>query len=348
MRYVYLRKKDLPEFINYIKKSRQVAAPVKKENQFVFAFIEDAKEIALDYLPTILPPKKYFFPQHQKLGSFKMGECAMSETTLEIEPSVIFAAHTCDIEAIECLDVVFNDPPADPYFTKKKKSLLVIGYECLKPCDEYATCVTMDTHNPKAGYDIMMTDAGDKYVLHINSKEADELVKHCPLFERVQDEEAVKIELSKIRKEKQKNFKAKLEPEYKEITKIFKKSYNSKIWQEAGKRCLSCGNCTAVCPTCYCFDINDEVKLDMTGGDRSRVWDSCQLSDFAAVAGGENFRRERSSRQRHRYYRKFDYPVRKYNKFFCVGCGRCTRACMAKISLIETLNDLTKEYKNAE
>jgi sulfhydrogenase subunit beta (sulfur reductase) len=84
----------------------------------------------------------------------------------------------------------------------------------------------------------------------------------------------------------------------------------------------------------------------MTGGNRKRIWDSCQLEEFAEVAGGENFRKERASRQRHRFYRKFNYPVKKYNKMFCTGCGRCTRSCVADISLIETVNDLTKEYKN--
>ncbi len=158
----------------------------------------------------------------------------------------------------------------------------------------------------------------------------------------------MKMKLLKLREDKLKNFKVHLNADYKELNKIFGTSYSSKVWQDVGKRCVSCGNCTAVCPTCYCFDIYDEVKLDMSGGERRRVWDSCQLDEFAMVAGGENFRKERSSRQRHRYYRKFDYPVKKYSKFFCVGCGRCTRTCMADISLIETVNELAKEHKNAK
>lgn len=67
------------------------------------------------------------------------------------------------------------------------------------------------------------------------------------------------------------------------------------------------------------------------------------MDDFAKVATGEDFRPGRDGRQRHRYYRKFKYPVTKYNKYFCTGCGRCTRTCMAKISLIETVNALLDE-----
>lgn len=346
MRYVYLEKKDMPEFIRHLQKGHKVMAPVKKENQFVFAQIDNVDNVALEYIPTILSPKKYFFPQDEKLGSFKMGEVSMREISVEIEPTVILGVHTCDIEGIECLDIIFNDDPRDPYFSKRKKSIIIIGYECMRACDEKATCVTMDTHNPKAGYDIMITDAGGKYILHINSKEGDELLKHERLFKEVKDPSQIKHELADLRKEKMKNFNVQLSAEYMELNKIFRKSYESGVWKDIGKKCVSCGNCTAVCPTCYCFDIYDNVELAMNNGSRNRNWDSCQLEDFAKVAGGENFRKERFSRLRHRYFRKFDYPVKKYNKFFCTGCGRCTRTCVAGISLIETVNKLAKEYKN--
>jgi sulfhydrogenase subunit beta (sulfur reductase) len=346
MKYYYLKKNDMQKFLEHLKKKHKVVAPVKKENLFVFDEVDEASSICFDSIPTILPPKKYFTPRQEKLGYFKMGDVSMSNTKIDVEPTIILGAHTCDIEGIECLDVVFNDNPIDPYFNKRKKSMIVIGYECMKPCDEYATCSTMDTHNPKAGYDIMITDHGDKYILHTNSHAGDELLKNLSILKEEKDTVIVKKILEDKRKEKQKKFTSPLEAKYKELNKIFRASYESEIWKDVGKRCVSCGNCTAVCPTCYCFDIYDEVELDMTGGERKRVWDSCQLDEFATVAGGENFRKERSSRQRHRYYRKFDYSIKKYNKFFCVGCGRCTRTCMAKISLIETVNDLTKERKN--
>ena len=349
MSYVYLEKDDLGKFVEILNKTHKVMAPVKKENQFVFAQIDTADEMSLDYIPTILPPKKYFMPQKQELGKFNMGDTSMSETRVDLEPTVLFGVHTCDIEGIECLDIVFNESPADPYFIKKKKSIIIIGLECMKPCDEYATCVTMDTYKPKAGFDIMITDTGEKYILHANSKAGDDLVGKHSIFEKIEDIGKVKAELSKLSDEKDKTFDKKLNADYKELTKVFRNSYDSKVWDDSiGKRCVSCGNCTAVCPTCYCFDMYDNVELDMSGGTRKRIWDSCQLEEFAEVAGNENFREERSSRQRHRYHRKFDYSVKKFNKFFCVGCGRCTRACMANINLIETVNDLTKEYKDGK
>ncbi len=344
MRYVYLNKKDLGEFVDHLKKKYKVVAPVVKENQFVFAEVENADEISLEHIPTILPPKKYFFPQKEKLGSFNMGETKMSATTLELEATIIFGAHTCDIDGMECLEAVFHHDPADPYYNSRESSIVVFGYECMKPCDENATCVTMDTHVPKAGYDVMMTDAGDKYILHLNSNVGEKIVGTCSAITKTEDD--VKSILRKLRESKMKDFKEQIDVDYGDIQEMFKRTYNSAVWEDIGKKCVSCGNCTAVCPTCYCFDVYDEVKLDVTGGERKRVWDSCQLEDFASVAGGENFREERSSRQRHRLFRKFEYPVTKYNKFFCTGCGRCTRTCMAQIKLVETLNALKKEKGN--
>ena len=184
MRYLYLQKKDLPEFIGYLMQGHRVVAPIKKENQFVFDDIEDASKVCLDYIPTILPPKKYFFRQKEKLGSFKMNGAAMSDMTVEIEPLIVFGVHTCDIEGIESLDAVFNADPPDPYFIRRKKSILTMGYECLKSCDKYATCITMETHIPKAGYDMMITEAGNKFILHINSEGASALIDRCRLFKK--------------------------------------------------------------------------------------------------------------------------------------------------------------------
>jgi len=346
MRYVYLAKDNLGKFFDLLKEDHRVVGPVKKENKFVFADVEDVSEMSLEYIPTILPPKKYFFPQKEKLGDFNMGDTKMSHTSIEMQPTVIFGAHTCDVDGLECLDAVFHKEPEDPYYSKRSKMITVIGYECMFPCDDCATCVTMDTHNPKAGYDIMITDAKDKYILHVNSAKGNELIQKAGEFLENDSEEKIKAYLGKLREEKMKKFKVSLIANYNELKDIFDGSYNSKVWEDVGKRCVSCGNCTAVCPTCYCFDIFDTVELDISGGDRTRIWDSCQLKPFAEVAGGENFREERSSRQRHRLFRKFDYSVNKYNKFFCTGCGRCTRTCMAGISLIDTVNDLTKEKNN--
>ena len=110
-----------------------------------------------------------------------------------------------------------------------------------------------------------------------------------------------------------------------------------------GEKCLGCGACTLVCPTCYCFDVNDEVDFSLSAGKRWRVWDSCQFSQFASVAGGHDFRAERSAKQRHRFNRKYQYQAKDTGAVGCVGCGRCARACLVDIKPIDVLNKLYRQ-----
>jgi sulfhydrogenase subunit beta (sulfur reductase) len=108
--------------------------------------------------------------------------------------------------------------------------------------------------------------------------------------------------------------------------------FDDAIWDELGQRCLSCGACSMVCPTCYCFDVKDKLSLDGASGERDRVWDSCMFSEFAEVAHGQNFRASAASRVKYRYYHKQWGYLSKFERVLCVGCGRCERACKAQIS----------------
>ena len=219
----------------------------------------------------------------------------------------------------------------------------IIGIECLDYCDEYANCASMATYVPRGGYDLMLVDIGDKFILHINSEKGELLIKGLTYIKEARDADMEGLE--RAREAKKKNFKEEFDAPLPEVSQSFDRSFHSPVWEDVGRRCVACGNCTAVCPTCYCFDVADEVDLSLNEGIRYRLWNSCQMDDFAKVAGGEDFRKGRDSRQRHRYYRKFKYPVDKFNRYFCTGCGRCTRSCMAGISLVDTVNSLLGEKK---
>jgi sulfhydrogenase subunit beta (sulfur reductase) len=178
-------------------------------------------------------------------------------------------------------------------------------------------------------------------LVHVNTQRGDQIVAETKVFEPAGKQHHA--ELKKFREKKRTIFRGEVPIEPRLIPEVFDREFESFVWKDLEDRCLSCGNCTAVCPTCYCFDIRDEADLDLKSGRRFRVWDSCQLEPFAKVAGGENFRKARAQRQRHRYFRKFRYPVDKFSRSFCTGCGRCSRACMAGIRLKETINALIKE-----
>ena len=125
-----------------------------------------------------------------------------------------------------------------------------------------------------------------------------------------------------------------------DLPEILEMEYHSEVWDELGRKCLSCGSCSMVCPTCYCFDVNDEVDLGSRSGRRIRSWDSCLFETHALVAGGENFREHRSSRIKFRYYHKQRGFVAEYGRPSCVGCGRCIAGCPAGIDIVSVIEKL--------
>ena len=343
-RYVVLEKKYFNDFISEIASEQKVVAPVAKGcQQYAFEEVTSGNQISLDYIPTILPPKKYFMPQIETIATYDISKGQNMKRVVEYEEMVLFGVHTCDLAGIQCLNIAFSEHPKDINYNIRKNKIIIIGYECNNYCDEYASCGLMQNHLPKGGYDLFFTNLENgKFIIHMHTFLGEKLVKKSAFIEKA-DKYDIKS-LNDLRERKRKIFEKNEVPiEYEKITELFDKVYDSKIWDELGKKCLACGNCTNVCPTCYCFDIIDESALDLKTGYRYRKWDSCQNEDFAKVAGGENFRPERAARQRHRYFRKFRYPIDRFSRFFCTGCGRCSRTCMAKINLKETLTQLAKE-----
>lgn len=344
MRYHVLEREKLSSFIEALAKEKKIVAPIKKSDKsYVFREVKSFKDISLDYIPTILPPKKYFMPEKEKLLSFELnGKDVNEKAVISDEKIALFGVHTCDLSGIQCLNIVFNDKPIDHNFVIRKENIFIIGLECNKYCDEYASCALLNSHLPNGGYDLFFTNLGDRFIINVNTQDGEDFVEKIKIPLAMSNDIS---DLEKIREQKRKIFKNEINLDSKKIPEIFEKSYNSKVWEEIGSRCISCGNCTSVCPTCYCFDVYDTINLDMKSGFRTRVWDSCQFETFAAVAGGENFREERSLRQRHRVYRKFKFPYDRYNRFFCTGCGRCSRTCMAGINLKDILVRLSEEVK---
>ena len=341
MKYASLSKTNLFNWFQHLQNQAKLYAPRKKENLFVFRPVKEVGEVCLEYIPTILPPKKYYFPQKEKLFKFSVQPFKTAKAIAKFEEFILLGVHTCDIAGIQCMDVIFRDVPEDPNYLNRKDKMTIIGIECLKYCDKYANCTSMGNYVPRGGYDLMMVDLGEKFIIHINSEKGEKLVTGLDYIQEATPADMDMLE--QVRRAKKKVFKEEFNGSLPQVYAAFDKSFTCALWKDVGRRFVACGNCTAVLPSCYCFDIQDDLDLSLNNGLRSRIWNSCQMDDFAKVAQGEDFRQGRDFRQRHRYYRKFKYSVDKFNRYFCTGCGRCTRTCMAQISLIETVNSLLSE-----
>lgn len=317
----------------------QIAGLTQKEGKILFDTVKSSKDLRLDYAPTVLSPKKFFFPQEEVFLEYT----ADGEMTAKVEahPLVLFGIHPCEANAIKILDEAFADSHGDPNYLAKREASVVICLDCKEICDENAFCYKVKSYQAEAGYDVMLHDLGDEYAITVKTDKGKQFVEQF-----VNTEDVDKAALEDFKMSKMKTF-SNYTPfkEFAKLPDVFEASKDHSIWKEEGERCLSCGSCIMVCPTCYCFDVADELALNLQKGERIRRWDACMLSSFASVAGGENFREAAENRLKHRIYRKFDYLMKKHGQAVCVGCGRCVRACLAEISPKKIVQALTGEHE---
>jgi sulfhydrogenase subunit beta (sulfur reductase) len=340
-------KEAMATFVANMISDYRVVGPMAKGPQFVFGQIEDPADLRLDYNTSILPPKKYLLPQKERMMTFKRNGDVKVEAVIEAEPTVILGVHTCDLHAMRVLDEAFSQGYPDAHYLERRKQTLLIGIECLKPCDEHSFCKSMGTLTASHGYDLHLTDLGQSYAVDVGSEEGKALLDKYAQTRLAT--EADMQQLNKVLGAKWPRFPYKLEFDVGELPAVMSQAYDDPLWGELAEICLACGTCTNVCPTCFCFNVYDEVELNLQEGERRRRWDSCQLDEFARVAAGENFREHQAARLRHRFMRKGRYLIRKYNALGCVGCGRCARLCLVDISPVNVFNSLqqarTKEVK---
>jgi ferredoxin len=337
MREKVLAKEAVSGFLERLIGQARTIAPVKQPTgQYLLKQVAKPEEVGLDCPISYYSAKEFLMPSGETLFRFGRTEAgATVEPVEEAEPTILFGLHPCDAHAIMTYDVVFKTDNADDHYLDRRKQMSVVAINCLKSCDEHSFCRDMKTMSADGGFDLMLTDLGNAWFVQVATDRGAELLGNAPDASPAQKAAFVKIE-----KEKAKNFNHRIEYDTAEIPKRLEESYDSLIWDAASKRCYSCGSCVLVCPTCYCFDVRDTLALNLTDGERKRDWDGCMLEGFAQVAGGENFRPNKSQRLRHRLFRKGKLIREMFDRPGCVGCGRCERSCTSKVSIVATYNQL--------
>ncbi len=331
-----LDKGSLAPLVNALMADYQVVGPQAKGPKFAFGPITDPTQLRLDYNTTILPPKKVLQPPQERLATFtRQGEPHV-EPVVEAGPTVLLGVHTCDLHAIRLLDQAFSQDYPDAHYLERRRQTVIVGLECLDPCDEHSFCKSMETLSADEGYDLHLTDLGPAYAVDVATEVGKRLLARYVVTREAADTDVRR--LNEVLSAKWPRFTYRLDFDAAELPALLSTAYDHPLWDELGERCFACGSCTNVCPTCYCFNVFDEVNMALTEGDRYRCWDSCQLDEFARVAGGENFRQARAARQRHRFMRKGKYIHEKFGELGCVGCGRCIRTCVANISIVDGFN----------
>ena len=295
-------------------------------------------ELELDYEMAEYSAKTYFLPYQEQLSSFQLGEWDWAqEIRYRVQPRAIIGLRACDISALVRLDKVFaaNLFPS-PYYLARRKNTFVVGLDHM-PCDG-GFCRSVDTDTVTHGFDLFLTDLGDRYFAAINSDRAFTALKQVGASETTDGDT---VDYLSQRQRMAEGFGP--EVNVHNLANLLDIEFDSPVWKRWGDRCMSCGTCAMVCPTCYCYGVHEEVSMDFCRADKVKRQHACNLLDFAEVAGGHNFRPDRHTRLKYRYYHQHRGFVEAHESALCVGCNRCGRACLAGINPPDIIADLQEE-----
>lgn len=243
----------------------------------------------------------------------------------EPDPPVRWAfigIHPCDLKAISLHDRVFlgaSEP--DPHYAARRGELFLLAAQCAHP-SESCFCLSLGS-GPKAeaGFDLAVTELPDNLVIEVGSEAG------SAMLEGVRWEAATAWDLGRAQRvHDQARASISRSLDTFDLPNMLFSNLDHPHWKELGRRCLACGNCTMVCPTCFCGDVGDEIEPSGQTTRRVRVWDSCYASSFSHVHGG-NIRPTVTSRYRQWLTHKFASWKTQFGETGCVGCGRCMTFC---------------------
>jgi formate hydrogenlyase subunit 6/NADH:ubiquinone oxidoreductase subunit I len=319
---------------------RQIGSRVDGKPIHQYLPIGEVEELDLGYETTEYSAKTYFLPFEELLSTFSFDEGDWEQhIRYRIQPRAIVGLHACDINALLKLDRVFErDNFPSPYYISRRRNTFIVGVDHMP--GERCFCRSVGADVVTHGFDLFLTDIGEDYVVAINT---DRGFNTLSLVESAPVSDAATQEYVAARKRIAAGFRTRVHAE--NLPNLLDIEFESPVWKQWGRRCLSCGACAMACPTCYCYGVTEQVSMDFSGGQKLKHLHSCNLVDFALVAGGHNFRPNRGSRLKYRYYHQHRGFAEAYDQPKCVGCNRCGQVCLAGINPPDVIGDLQAEER---
>ena len=313
----------------------KVIAPVSDAGGVNYEAVKSFSEVKQNYLNSKLPPKSFFFPQHEKLLSYiKEGKDVTVKDELKVEKTILFGIRPCDAKGFLLLDTVFkNDMFTDPYYFERRDNTVVIGLACQKIAPT-CFCSSMGfSPASNAGADIFLIDLGDSYQVELLTEKGKALAAFLPeLTELTAEDQSLVDTITSAQTTSQVDVST--------ITSKLEKFFDHSYWDTLQEKCIGCNACTFSCPTCHCFDISEEVRNNE--GSRVRTWDGCMAPLFTLHASGHNPRDKKKSRWRQRMMHKFNYFFHNSGDISCVGCGRCIKSCPVNLDIRQVIDGVNK------
>jgi ferredoxin len=284
--------------------------------------------------------KQFLHPSRLKLFS-----AAKSNGTWRLQPAqdaipryAFIGVRACDLSAIGIQDRVFlGGEFRDPHYARRREQIFVLAVNCGKAA-RTCFCTSMKT-GPRAtsGFDLALTELPEIFLVEIGSEAGSEMLRDTSW------EPATAFDLGRaaqVRQRAEQEVGCQLRTD--DLPGLLYDNLDHPRWDEVAARCLACANCTQVCPTCFCVNLEDSSNLTGTAAERTRVWDSCFTPDFSHVYGG-NTRPNIRARYRQWLTHKLASWIDQFGTSGCVGCGRCITWCPVGIDLTEEVKAIREK-----
>lgn len=275
--------------------------------------------------------KKYLFPPEELLLRAQKATEGWRFEVPEDEPPkrAMLGVRACELAAIAIQDRVFAGGDfVDPRYAERRQRLFIVAVNCTQAAST-CFCASMGTGpHSQAGFDLALTEIGTGFVVEIGTNRGGLVIDH--LKTRVAtDEELHAAETGRLRATRQRRA-----IDASGVHDLLLGNLQHPRWNDVAERCLSCANCTMVCPTCFCSSVSEVSDLSGENVERQRRWDSCFNLDFSNLNGGA-VRPQIRSRYRQWLTHKLATWIDQFGTSGCVGCGRCITWCPVGIDITE-------------
>ncbi|MCX6345031.1 MAG: 4Fe-4S dicluster domain-containing protein [Armatimonadetes bacterium] len=322
----------ISDFLNSLMAKYTVVAPMPRHDAPAeFRELKSGDQPIIDGSSPMMPPKDFFLPRYEVLVNVQMGKdgVKLDSPIPEAKPRVLLGAWLPDLQGIQVLDRVFLDKKfTDPYYAARRENTILVAVMPAKLRWSWFCSATDDVEGWKNSVDAIMYDLGDKFYIEPTSDKGNVITEGSFLTDASDADSAAKDAIWD-------NFKTATKLPMSDERLYEKLAWENPIWGEIAEKCIACGICSYSCPSCSCFDIQDETCGSCV--ERYRCRDTCQFEEFTLMGHGYNPRDNQLPRVRQRLLHKFKYQHEQFGVVGCTGCGRCVELCPVNVDIRDVL-----------
>ncbi|KAB1442408.1 4Fe-4S dicluster domain-containing protein [Pseudodesulfovibrio senegalensis] len=348
----YLKNDDLGQWLAELGTEYKIHAPVQEGRSIAFRPLTQDKILRIDRHATI-GPKEILFPACEELMHFSYEKDTDNPGREKIRvqpadnavPTLIFGSRPCDARGFDVFDGAFTQCAVkDNYYAARREQAVVVSIACTRTENTCFCNWVGGSPDGTNGSDVLLTPIQDGFVVQPVTEKGETLLQKGSLLtgaapDQVREAEQLRAAACASLPEA---------PDFKCMPEqLYNLFDNMDFWEKQSAKCISCGACTYLCPTCHCFNITDERNGNE--GERLRSWDNCMSRQFTQEASGHNPRPEKAYRLKNRVGHKFCYfPDLHEGHIACVGCGRCIKSCPVSLDIRQVVTSAKECHLPAE